>query len=102
MGTVEPSLRRTAAWTEGLLNMVDNVWQCGDCGRRYPKSVPYCVATFDDYLAVNGGSVDAAIEGAVQRKIRPLVVAAQNRLNGYRLVRYGWKWTGVQMRSRNG
>ncbi|WP_405375949.1 MULTISPECIES: hypothetical protein [unclassified Microbacterium] len=55
-------------------------WQCGDCSARYPTTVDYCQRPFDDYLALHGGSMDAAVQRAVAKAIAPLVRSAERRL----------------------
>lgn len=60
--------------------MMAKTWRCGDCGTIYPKSVHYCTRYFDDYVSLRGGSIESAINGAVERAITPLVDAALKRL----------------------
>lgn len=80
-------------------------WRCGDCGCEWDKSVYYCLHTYSDYLAVHGGSVEAAINLAVERAIAPLVREAEARLETVKHYRapsryktgtpvntYFWKW----------
>lgn len=59
---------------------MNGMWSCGDCGRRYPKAIPYCTSPFDDYLSLRGGSVESAISLAVEKAISPLVKTALKRL----------------------
>lgn len=59
---------------------MSKTWRCGDCGTEYPNSIHYCTNTFHDYLAVHGGSVESAIQLAVDKAIEPLVSRAIRRL----------------------
>lgn len=65
---------------------MSKTWTCGDCGTRHSKTVDFCTQKFYDYLAVNGGSVEAAIGQAVERAIAPLVNRAMLRINRPRLI----------------
>lgn len=74
-----------------------STWQCGDCGAVYPKSVYYCARPLDDYLSLRGGSIESAINLAVEKAIAPIVKRAEDRLRG---ITYwttnstvGWRWT---------
>ena len=60
--------------------MSEKAWRCGDCHAEWPTSVTRCRRPFDDYLAVNGGSVDVAIMRTALRAIQPLVQQAERRL----------------------
>lgn len=73
-------------------------WRCGDCGTAYGRDVLRCTRTFDDYLAVHGGSVEAAIKRAVARSIAPLVNEAERRLqppSHLPAIRWTWKGSGA-------
>lgn len=59
---------------------MSKVWHCGDCGTEYPKSVHFCNRFFDDYVALRGGTIESAINRAVDRAIAPLVDSALRRL----------------------
>jgi hypothetical protein len=55
-------------------------WRCGDCGTEYPKTVHHCTRYFDDYVSLRGGSVESAIQGAVDTAIAPLMADALRKL----------------------
>lgn len=67
-------------FSEAMLNMAD-FWVCGDCGRLVPKSETKCGRPFDDYIGLRGGSIESAIQGAVAKRIDPMVRAAILRLD---------------------
>ena len=60
-------------------------WQCGDCGAVYDRSVDYCTRRFDDYLSLRGGSIESAIQQAVDKAIAPIVKQAEARLRSREL-----------------
>jgi hypothetical protein len=55
-------------------------WRCGDCGTEYPKKVHHCTRYFDDYVSLRGGSVESAIQRAVDAAIAPLMADALRKL----------------------
>ena len=67
-------------------------WFCGDCGAEWSMSRFRCGRPFDDYLSLRGGSIELAIQQAVERTVAPLVDEALRRIEG----RTGWfMWTWV-------
>ena len=55
-------------------------WRCGDCGSVWPMSVKYCRRPFDDYLSLRGGSIESAMELAIEKAVAPLVAKAERNL----------------------
>lgn len=56
-------------------------WRCGDCGALWSMDVKFCRRPFDDYLALRGGTVEAAISRAIERELAPLITRLERKWN---------------------